>query len=193
MREMLLAVSYPTEVERCYPDPVARQTRWACVEEVVNHAENYARRTLSPTLDGFLEETTLSAEDVRDEKEAKSRDAVMLMTLHSAKGLEFPRVYLVGIEEGLLPHKRSIAEDTIEEERRLMYVGVTRAQRQLTITRARSRATYGERRACVPSRFIAELRGETRPPAAPAPPAPASSRPARKGSRRSARAARAGK
>ncbi len=157
VRELLLAVGYPSEVERCYDDPIARQTRWASVEEVVNMAENYVRRTQGPTLGGFLEEVTLSAEDVPDE-EAPTRDAVMLMTLHAAKGLEFERVYLVGVEEGLLPHKRSIAEDTVEEERRLMYVGITRAKRLLTITRALSRASYGERRACLPSRFLAEMR-----------------------------------
>ncbi len=158
IREMLLAVRYADEIDRCYPDAVARQARWAAVEEVVRLAER------ATSLEGFLEDVALSAEESVQETEEKGpRDAVTLMTLHSAKGLEFPRVYLVGVEEGLLPHERSVAEDTVEEERRLMYVGITRARRQLTITRCATRAKYGRREPCKPSRFLVELRGEIRP------------------------------
>ena len=88
---------------------------------------------------------------------------VRLMTLHSAKGLEFPRVYLVGMEEGFLPHKRSIDADSekdIAEERRLAYVGVTRAMDHLTLTRAKSRMKWGKRRETVASRFLFEMQLE---------------------------------
>jgi DNA helicase-2/ATP-dependent DNA helicase PcrA len=164
IREMLLAVRYQDEIDRCYEDAVTRQARWAAVEEVLNLSENYARRAPRGTLEDFLEEVALAGEDEREETDdAAPRDAVTLMTLHSAKGLEFPRVYLVGVEEGLLPHERSIAEDTVEEERRLMYVGITRARRHLTVTRVTSRAKYGRREPCKPSRFIAELRGQPIP------------------------------
>ncbi|MEE9413076.1 MAG: 3'-5' exonuclease, partial [Methylococcales bacterium] len=87
-------------------------------------------------------------------------DRVSLMTLHAAKGLEFPHVYLVGMEEELLPHKNSLEPETLEEERRLAYVGITRAQRTLTFSYCRQRQRYGEVVDCEPSRFLSELPAE---------------------------------
>ena len=84
-------------------------------------------------------------------------DQVQLMTLHASKGLEFPYVYLLGAEEGLLPHQTSIDEENVEEERRLMYVGITRAQKELTFTMCRERRQYGELIKPQHSRFLDEL------------------------------------
>jgi ATP-dependent DNA helicase UvrD/PcrA len=162
VRRVVGAVGYRREVERCYPDPREREDRWAAVEEVFNFAENHAHRRANADLASLLGELALSADEPREpreDREQRGRDAVTLMTLHAAKGLEFERVYLVGLEEGLLPHARSLAEDSVEEERRLAYVGVTRARRNLTLTWAEERARHGQRGPSSPSRFLFEIKG----------------------------------
>ena len=93
----------------------------------------------------------------RQADEEESADQVQLMTLHAAKGLEFPHVFMIGMEEGLLPHQNSIDDDMVEEERRLCYVGITRAQQTLTMTYCAKRKSFGEFSSCEPSRFLAEL------------------------------------
>jgi DNA helicase-2/ATP-dependent DNA helicase PcrA len=163
VERVLEAVAYRSEVERCYDEPEVRLQRWAAVDEVHNFAENHVRRRRSATLATFLQELALEANDDPTSADEKGRDSVTLMTLHSAKGLEFPRVYLVGVEEGLLPHSRSVAEDTVDEERRLAYVGVTRARRHLTVTWTKTRARHGRRAETMPSRFLYEIRDEKPP------------------------------
>ena len=142
---------------------MTRDARWAGVEEVLNFAENYVRRSTEPTLHGFLEELALTSGDEPEEKPETRAEAVTLMTLHAAKGLEFPHVFLVGMEEGLLPHAKAVAEGGVEEERRLAYVGITRAMRTLTLSWAFERARYGKRARAVPSRFFFEAQGEEPP------------------------------
>ncbi|MBK6509521.1 MAG: DNA helicase Rep [Haliea sp.] len=93
----------------------------------------------------------------QQDEEEKGPDSVQLMTLHASKGLEFPHVYIIGMEENLLPHRVSVEQDNIEEERRLAYVGITRAQQTLSMTMALKRRQFGETIRCEPSRFIAEL------------------------------------
>ena len=139
---------------------VESQTRLENIEELVNKAVSYEEDSEHPTLDEFLEQVALVA-DIDNMDESENR--VTLMTLHSAKGLEFPKVYLVGLEDGLFPSMMSINSDDktdMEEERRLCYVGITRAKNELVITSARQRMVNGETKYCKPSRFLEEVPGE---------------------------------
>jgi ATP-dependent DNA helicase Rep len=95
--------------------------------------------------------------DILEQADEHEKDTLQLMTLHASKGLEFPYVYLVGMEEELLPHRVSIDDEQIEEERRLAYVGITRAQKGLCFTLAKQRRRAGELQDCMPSRFLEEL------------------------------------
>jgi DNA helicase II / ATP-dependent DNA helicase PcrA len=106
-------------------------------------------------LEAFLEEITLDT-DREDEKEATG-DAVTLITIHSCKGLEFPHVHVVGLEDGLLPHSRSKEEGTLDEERRLFYVALTRARETLSLSYCSARRKYGQPVSCHPSPFLKEL------------------------------------
>ncbi|MEZ6062198.1 MAG: UvrD-helicase domain-containing protein [Planctomycetaceae bacterium] len=158
-RRLLQEVNYDAEIERHYKDESQQEIRKSVLQDFVNSMGQYVEREDNPTLAGFLETTALMDRD--DETDSgENPDVVTLMTLHSAKGLEFPRVYLVGMEEGLLPHKRSVEsnlEKDIAEERRLAYVGVTRAMDYLTLTRAKSRMKWGKRRDSNCSRFLFEM------------------------------------
>jgi DNA helicase-2/ATP-dependent DNA helicase PcrA len=156
-------IAYRDEINRNYDEPLEQQSRWAAVEEVLNALGSYEKRAKKPTLAGFLDEIALGdRDDSADKDEQLARNAVALLTLHSAKGLEYPQVYLVGMEEGLLPHRRSVEAEgaAIDEERRLCYVGVTRAQRRLTISLALQRMKWGKPRESIPSRFLFELTGQ---------------------------------
>ena len=93
----------------------------------------------------------------RQQEEEEGAEGVQMLTLHASKGLEFPHVFIIGVEEEILPHRSSIEADTIEEERRLAYVGITRARQNLVLTFAAKRKQYGEIIDCAPSRFLAEL------------------------------------
>ena len=155
--EMLEAVldesGYKRELEA--EATVEAESRLENLQELVNAAAEYERIIGSPeaTLDGFLQEQALFSE--ADKLTGEGR--VTLMTLHNAKGLEYDHVFIVGMEEGTFPHARSLDEQNLEEERRLCYVGITRARKTLTLTYARIRSTYGEREYQMPSRFLSEI------------------------------------
>lgn len=160
VRALVTEIDYKAELERICKEPSEVEGRYLAVEGVAKSIEEYEARTEQPSLAGFLEDTALAGrDDFGDDREKKS--GVTLMTLHSAKGLEFPHVYLVGMEEGLLPHKRVIAEGRgVDEERRLCYVGVTRAEDTLTLSLCKSRMKWGKAKPSIPSRFLLEMRGE---------------------------------
>ena len=136
-------------------DEKESKDRIANVEELVNAAHEYGENYYEGSLQGFLEEVALVS-DV-DELE-DDVDAVTLMTLHTAKGLEFPVVFITGMEEGLLPHSESKdLDEELEEERRLCYVGITRAMKELFLSHARRRTRYGQMNPCIASRFLDEI------------------------------------
>src|SRR5881398_1766578 len=133
---------------------IEAQGRVENLQELVGVAREYQENADEPSLSHFLQEISLySDQDAIREQES----LVTLMTLHNAKGLEFRSVYLIGMEEGIFPHSRSIEEQGVEEERRLCYVGMTRAEERLTLLHASSRMLYGGRNHNLPSRFLDEL------------------------------------
>ena len=134
---------------------IEAQGRMENLQELVGVAQEYEERgEEESSLATFLQEISLvSDQDALQEE----RSAVTLMTLHNAKGLEFPIVFMIGLEEGLFPHQRSLEERNEEEERRLCYVGMTRARERLTLTYARGRTIFGARSYNLPSRFLNEL------------------------------------
>lgn len=134
------------------------KTRLENVHELKSSIMSYLGNTETPSLNGFLEEIALYTDIEQYDAEA---DAAVMMTIHSAKGLEFPHVFLVGLEDGLFPGVRAIGEpEEMEEERRLCYVAITRAKKTLTISHARQRTLYGRTSGCIPSRFLKEIPAE---------------------------------
>ena len=135
------------------------ESRVENLAELVSAAREYETRSPEPSLAGFVDQLSLLSDA---DEEAGARDArVLMMTLHSAKGLEFPVVAIAGLEEGLFPHSRSAEDEAeLEEERRLCYVGITRAQRRLVLTSAARRRVFGEYQSTDPSRFVDEIPSE---------------------------------
>lgn len=165
-KELFAAIGLEDELRR---DPDSREKierRIENVREVVNALASYEERESKPSLSGFLERVALLDRDepATNSKEKKlAQDAVVLMSLHSSKGLEFPHVFLPGFEEGFLPHKKSVSEGVdVDEERRLCYVGITRAREKLTILHADKRKKYGKDEPRESSRFLAEIPEEVR-------------------------------
>jgi ATP-dependent DNA helicase Rep len=156
LRELIGHVDYGSWIDEQADKPEQARRRRKSLDDLVNWIERLARDTSSP--EEIMARIMLAAGP--DDDHDPDANEVRLMTLHAAKGLEFPRVWLVGLEEGLLPHRHSVEEGRIEEERRLMYVGLTRAERRLSLSYCKSRRQFGESSAREPSRFLAELPAE---------------------------------
>jgi superfamily I DNA/RNA helicase len=152
LREMIAQMDYVAWLMRGSQTEKERDMRREGIGSIIQQLEDYSARGKS--LQKFLDAVSLSSER---EEDLESKQGVTLITLHASKGLEFPHVYLVGLEEGTLPHKRSISEGTRDEERRLLYVGITRAREKLTLTYCASRKKYGETVLSQPSTFLDEL------------------------------------
>ncbi|MFN3408340.1 MAG: ATP-dependent helicase [Limisphaerales bacterium] len=153
-------IGYLEELRRAEKTPEAADARVRSIQELLPDLDAHAEpgAPLHERLQGFLQEVTLDSE--REEEEEQAGDAVTLITMHSCKGLEYPHVYVVGLEDGLLPHSRAKVEGTLDEERRLFYVALTRAQERLVLSHCESRKKYGQAVPCHPSPFLREIPAE---------------------------------
>lgn len=159
IRQMLIDVGYDDHLRDTSGTPAAAEKRIENVQSFLASIQRMAEKQDDEddkNIENVIRKLVLM-DLLEQQAEEEDLDRVQLMTLHAAKGLEFPHVYMVGLEEDLLPHRNSIESDTIEEERRLMYVGITRAKRTLTMTLASRRKSAGENLPTTPSRFLDEL------------------------------------
>ncbi len=153
---MLREMEYLQWIERACKTDHERQQRGEGIQMVIESLRAHALK--GKKLQSFLDDSALASD--REDDDLEKKQGATLITLHASKGLEFPIVFLVGLEEGFLPHTRSIAEGTKDEERRLLYVGITRAQDKLTMTYCSKRIKWGQETGCQPSSFIGELDDE---------------------------------
>jgi superfamily I DNA/RNA helicase len=156
--ELLKQVDYIEDLKRTCKTADDAMKREENIRQLLVDLATYQGRSVAG-LQGFLDEVMLDKSREEDQ-DVEKKKGVLLITLHAAKGLEFPHVFLVGLEEGIIPHDRSKVEGTLDEERRLLYVGITRAMRTLTMTYCRDRMKWGSAAPCHPSSFIKELPDE---------------------------------
>ncbi len=154
MLDLLNEAEYIEWVKRNSKNEKESDMRRSAIDDVIQMLIDASKK--GKTLQKFLDHSAL-ARDREDDNDLDKQKGVTLITLHASKGLEYPIIYLVGLEQGILPHKRSVEEGTIDEERRLLYVGITRAQDRCTITYCSIRMKYGKQEACEPSVFLPEL------------------------------------
>ena len=154
----LSETGYFEDLKNSCKTPEEALNRESGAKEILNALATHQSKKRGSVQD-FLDELSLNREREEDKKEDAT--GLTLITLHAAKGLEFPHVFLIGAEDGLLPHERSKSEGTVDEERRLFYVGITRAMKSLTITHCRNRTKFGSAMSCRPSPFLKEIEGDS--------------------------------
>ena len=159
IRQMMHEAGYIDYIKEQAASPAQEKTKldnievlYSSIQSLINRAEDVDDKNIESVIRKMV-----LLDMLEQQQEEEDTDKVNLLTLHAAKGLEFPYVYMIGLEEELLPHKNSIAAETIEEERRLMYVGITRARQGLTLTLAEQRKNGGQMKQMTPSRFLDEL------------------------------------
>jgi len=159
IRQMMVEAGYIDYIKESAATPAQEKTKldnievlYSSIQSLINRAEDVDEKNIESVIRKMV-----LLDMLEQQQEAEDTDKVNLLTLHASKGLEFPYVYLIGLEEEILPHKNSIAAETVEEERRLMYVGITRARQGLTITLAEQRKAGGQMKQMTPSRFLDEL------------------------------------
>ncbi len=153
---LILEVGYMDHLKKAAKEPEDFAGWENGLKELLKSLAGYEERNRADGLGGFLDEISLN--DEREEKDdIEKKKGVCLITMHASKGLEFPVVYLPGLEQGILPHKRSFDEGRVDEERRLFYVGITRAKQKLTISYTRTRVKWGQKQTSMPSLFLKEL------------------------------------
>lgn len=155
IESVLEDIEYKDWIAKQSASPEQAESRWNNVKDLLAWVKSIADQNDGKTLTDVV--AAISLMGMLDKEDDQDDNVVSLMTLHASKGLEFPHVSIVGLEEEILPHRSSIEDDMVEEERRLFYVGITRAQRQLTLSYASKRKRYGELLDCSPSRFLDEL------------------------------------
>jgi DNA helicase-2/ATP-dependent DNA helicase PcrA len=159
LRHLVEEIGYFAELKRHCKTDAEALSRENNVRSLVDDFDRYQRRRPGDGPQGFLDELSLNRDRQEREEDKRQEElkAVTLITLHAAKGLEFPHVYLIGLEEGIVPHERSKVEGTLDEERRLLYVGITRARKLLTMSYCNNRMKFGSAMPCSPSSFLREI------------------------------------
>lgn len=155
INDLLDEIEYQEWIVKQSGSPEQAEMRWRNVEDLLKWVRTIADKDEGRRMEDVV--STIALMGMLEKNDDDNGNVVSLMTLHASKGLEFPHVTIVGLEEEILPHRTSIEEDMVEEERRLFYVGITRAQAELTISYANKRKRYGDEMDCKPSRFLDEL------------------------------------
>ena len=151
LNDLIHIIDYKCAIEEEVKSEKMRAFKWNNVQEVLTTLDDYKDLT------DFLSTSQLNRNPIAKRHQEKTEDRVNLLTFHSAKGLEFPFCFLVGLEDHILPHDKCEGSQALEEERRLFYVAITRAQKHLTLSMARKRKRYGKETPSVPSRFLFEI------------------------------------